>query len=178
MTLERPMFPPVDPTRRRFLTLAAVGGVATLAPAIAQAAPAKETSPALQTAIHALNDAHERLTIAQAASDAANDLFEEWERQNPSPESKKGRRRWIKKARAYHLTVTPKPWQALMDAEREYAAAQIAVANTPIAGTADMHAMATCSVIYDGEELARGNRAPIAQAVALECFRRGSAVQS
>src|SRR5882672_937800 len=27
MTIERPMFPPVDPTRRRFLTVAAIGSV-------------------------------------------------------------------------------------------------------------------------------------------------------
>ncbi len=27
MTIERPMFPPVDPTRRRFLTVAAVGSI-------------------------------------------------------------------------------------------------------------------------------------------------------
>ena len=27
MTIERPMFPPVDPTRRRFLTVAAIGSM-------------------------------------------------------------------------------------------------------------------------------------------------------
>jgi hypothetical protein len=37
MTIERPMFPPVDPTRRRFLTVAAAGAaaIATTAPAAA-----------------------------------------------------------------------------------------------------------------------------------------------
>jgi len=36
MTIERPMFPPVDPTRRRLLTIAATGATAlTLAPAAA-----------------------------------------------------------------------------------------------------------------------------------------------
>jgi hypothetical protein len=43
MTIERPMFPPVDPTRRRFLTVAAAGSIATLAPAVA--APASSTPP-------------------------------------------------------------------------------------------------------------------------------------
>ena len=27
MTIERPMFPPIDPTRRRFLTVAAIGSM-------------------------------------------------------------------------------------------------------------------------------------------------------
>src|SRR5258705_10183257 len=39
MTIERPMFPPIDPTRRRLLTIAAAGATAlTVAPA--RAAPA------------------------------------------------------------------------------------------------------------------------------------------
>src|SRR5713101_2396644 len=37
MTIERPMFPPVDPTGRRLLTIAAAGGIAGLHPAIAAA---------------------------------------------------------------------------------------------------------------------------------------------
>ncbi len=41
MTIERPMFPPVDPTRRHFLSVAAAGAAAlTLAPA--RAAPAAD----------------------------------------------------------------------------------------------------------------------------------------
>jgi hypothetical protein len=38
MTIERPMFPPVDPTRRRLLTIAAAGSIAGFSPAIASAA--------------------------------------------------------------------------------------------------------------------------------------------
>ena len=41
MTIERPMFPPVDPTRRRLLTVAAAGAVAAAIPTITlSAAPA------------------------------------------------------------------------------------------------------------------------------------------
>jgi hypothetical protein len=41
MTIERPMFPPVDPTRRRLLTVAAGGAVAAAIPtAVLAAAPA------------------------------------------------------------------------------------------------------------------------------------------
>jgi hypothetical protein len=39
MTIERPMFPPVDPTRRRFLSVAAAGSIAGFSPAIASALP-------------------------------------------------------------------------------------------------------------------------------------------
>jgi hypothetical protein len=43
MTIERPMFPPVDPTRRRFLTTAAGGAVAAAIPtATLTAAPAAD----------------------------------------------------------------------------------------------------------------------------------------
>jgi hypothetical protein len=41
MTIERPMFPPVDPTRRRLLTIAAAG----IAAALPVAAPANSTPP-------------------------------------------------------------------------------------------------------------------------------------
>jgi hypothetical protein len=41
MTIERPIFPPVDPTRRRLLTVAAGGAVAAaMSPAVLSAAPA------------------------------------------------------------------------------------------------------------------------------------------
>jgi hypothetical protein len=44
MTIERPMFPPVDPTRRRFLSVAA--GVAAAALPIAAAIPTSEAATA------------------------------------------------------------------------------------------------------------------------------------
>jgi hypothetical protein len=48
MTIERPMFPPVDPTRRRFLTVAAVGSIAG-AGSLAAAAMAPNDAPAAVT---------------------------------------------------------------------------------------------------------------------------------
>jgi hypothetical protein len=64
-----------------------------------------------------------------------------------------------------------------MTAETAFAEAQAAVASVPIAGIANVHAMAACSVIYDRVELNRHNRAPIARVVAQEYFRLGKAVQ-
>ncbi len=178
------MFPPRDSTRRRFLTIAAVGSVvgtsslaaAAMAPNVPQATPTAVPSPALRAAIRALDLAHADLIKAKAANTAAWDLSERWELDNPAPESKRGKKRWIRKARAYQLSVTPKPWQALMKAESDFDAAQIAVAMVPAGSAADIHAMAACSIIYDEVDLARRNTAPIGRAVAFELVQLGMAV--
>jgi hypothetical protein len=152
----------VDPTRRRFLTVAAVGsmaGAGTLAAAaftpndVPQAVtlPSGSSSPALRAAIGRLDEAHTELERAMEADYAANELFEAWERSQ---------------------------WHALMAAEQAFADAQIAVAAIPIASVADLHAMAACSTIYDEVELNRHNRAPIARVVAQELCRHGKAVLS
>jgi hypothetical protein len=61
MTIERPMFPPVDPTRRRFLSVA-VGGATVLT-----LAPARAAEPAVDP-IFAAIEAHRK---ADAAADVA-----------------------------------------------------------------------------------------------------------
>jgi hypothetical protein len=151
---------PIDPTRRRFLTVAAVGSVAG--------------ASTLAAAAFTPNDVPKAVTIPAPRSE----LFAAWERSHPQPKSKKGKRRWIKQMAAYHSEVTPASWHALMAAEQAFANAQIAVAAIPIASVADLHAMAACSTIYDAVELCRHNRAPIARVVAQEYFRLGKAVQS
>jgi hypothetical protein len=60
MTLERPMFPPVDPTRRRFLSVAA--GATALA-----VAPARAAAPAADP-IYAAIAVHRKAHIAHMAS--------------------------------------------------------------------------------------------------------------
>jgi hypothetical protein len=72
--IDQPMFPPVDPTRRRFLAVAAVASVvsavtlaaATQAAKVPQAVTTPQASPALRGAIRALGRAHTSLKIAQA----------------------------------------------------------------------------------------------------------------
>jgi hypothetical protein len=98
---------PVDPARRRFLTVAAVGsmvGAGTLAAAAltpndvpqAVTVPSGSSSPALRAAIGRLAEAHTELERAVEADYAANELFVAWERSHPQPKSKRGKRRWIK----------------------------------------------------------------------------------
>ena len=147
MTIERPIFPPVDPTRRRFLTTAAVGsivGAGSLAAAaftpndVPQAVtmPRGASSPALRAAIARLARAHEALIGAKATAEEAEAMWIDWEAQNPQPASKRGIRKWIRRGSAYHASVTAPSWQALMEAETAFAEAQDAVASVPIAGAA------------------------------------------
>jgi hypothetical protein len=89
------MFPPRDPTRRRFLTVAAVASVVSAGtPAsVPQAVTVPQASRALRDAIRALDHAHANLTIAQAANEEAEAMWNDWERQHPQATSKRGRRR-------------------------------------------------------------------------------------
>jgi len=64
MTIERPMFPPVDQARRHFLTVVASGTVAMIPTAVSATAPAVEP-------IYAAIDAHRQ---AVAAHDAVTDV--------------------------------------------------------------------------------------------------------
>jgi hypothetical protein len=178
---------PADPTRRRFLTVAAVGSMVSAGTLAAAAltpndVPQAVTMPApsleLRAAIGRLARAHEALIVAKANNDEADAMFADWEVKNPKPVSKRGTRKWLKRGCAYHLSVTAPWWQAMMEAEKTFAEAQAAAAGVPIAGLADVQALAACSVIYDHVELARHNRAPIAHVVVQEYFRLGKAVQS
>jgi hypothetical protein len=115
---------------------------------------------------------------AQATNEEAEAIWTDWEAQNPSPASRRGRRRWVRRADVHRHALVSKPWQDLMRAELVFALAQIDVALDPVTGPADLHAMADCAVTYDRVELARGNRAPIAIMMADEIMRLGSAVLS
>jgi hypothetical protein len=75
MTIERPMFPPVDPTRRHLLTIAAGGAVAAAMPVAALAAPAA-VDP-IYAAIEKHKKAIRALEIADAETDRLVALADE-----------------------------------------------------------------------------------------------------
>jgi hypothetical protein len=112
-----------------------------------------------------LVDALLRLILAQAANDHAETVSTTWEAENPMPTSKRGRRRWLKRLDAHRETFIPAAWQALMQAEADFTEAQTALAAVPIAGMGDLRIMIAAAELYDGIELCRINRAPIARAV-------------
>jgi hypothetical protein len=178
---------PVDTTRRRFLAVtafASAAGAGSLAAAamvpndVSKAVTVPSASPShrLRAAILQLAAAHETLICAQATNEEADAMWMDWKAQNPKPADKRARKRWLKKASSWQDATVVKPWQDLMTAEAAFVVAQDAVAETPIAGPADLQAMAGAAVVNDAALLARRNSAPIARVVALHYFRLGSAV--
>ena len=179
MTLARPMFPPVDPTRRHFLSQVAgvaAGGtvlaLATIPPASVAAAPATaldpaNASPALRTAARTLADAHDRLKEARAAFDAADKLPEEWRGLNPEPPT--GRRaikRWNRREREYRYSVTMPPWQAVLAAEDDFREARMAVAKVDAGDMGELNLKACLSFVYDAVYTSFPNAAVIGFSVA------------
>jgi hypothetical protein len=164
MTLERPMFPP---SRRGFLALTA-GAVAV--PTMAIAAPASPLqgpySPALVDASRALQDADESRKAAKAVYDVASAKASQWERQHPAPKSRKGIRKWLKKAGKVNDALVRPSWLELLSAEQAFSDAQKAFAKIPPADERDLMMMACHAVIYDEISMTRWNVAPISRVVA------------
>jgi hypothetical protein len=132
--IDRPiMFPPRDPTRRRFLAVAAFASVAGAGSLAAAAMAPNDVPPAvtlpigspshrLRAAIRQLAAAHETLIAAQADNEEADTMWMDWELQNPEPASKRGRRRWIRRAEVERHAMVAKPWEDLMTAEGVFVA--------------------------------------------------------
>jgi hypothetical protein len=156
------MFPPVNPTRRRFLTQAAgvaAGGaalaVATVSPALAKATPASlqaiiDGFPALKDAALALDDANDVLIAARAAERAIDDKLERWAEGHPMPQKRRAYRRWVgwcHKVRAESGIVPAR--KAVIAALQVYQAAQIAVAKVKPRDLNELALKATISVAFE-----------------------------
>jgi hypothetical protein len=160
---------PVDTTRRRFLTVAAIGsmiGAGSLAAVAmtpndvpkAVTVPSGSPSHRFRAAFRQLAAAHETLIAAQADNEEAEAMWTDWQRSHPQPRSNRATRKWIKKGSAYRQGITSPSWQALMRAELVFVLAQCEMALVPITSSADLHGMAVASAKYDRVELARVNR--------------------
>lgn len=68
MTIERPMFPPVDPTRRRFLTVAAVGSMIGAGSLAAAATAPNDVPKAVTTPTHNTPDAELTAAVTEIAT--------------------------------------------------------------------------------------------------------------
>jgi hypothetical protein len=128
-------------------------------------------SPALVDASLALQAAHDALQVAGVVYEAANAKAEAWERQHPQPKSRRGIRKWIKKAGKVHEAIVRPPWLELLSAEQAFADAQLAFANVKPADERDLCMMACHAVVYDTVELSRRNTAPISRVVARDLLR-------
>ncbi len=165
MTLERPMFPP---SRRGFLAMTA--GAAVVPVTVAIAAPASPLegpySPALVDASRALQAAHDSLKAVRAVYEAAEAKRDEWERQHPAPKSRRGLRKWLKKAGKVSDALVRPSWLELLSAEQAFADAQLAFAKVVPANERELVMMACHAAIYDEVTLTRRNTAPISRVVA------------
>jgi hypothetical protein len=115
----------------------------------------------------AMDDAHERLKEARAAFDAADLLPEAWRRANPEPTGCRALKRWERREHEYRYSVTMPQWQEVIAAEREFSAAQMAVAKIDARDMGELALKACLSGVYDRVHLARGHSAVIGFSVAL-----------
>jgi hypothetical protein len=170
---------PIDTNRRRFLTVAAGASVAAIAPTVtARAADSLPASQGMDAASDVLADAFLRLIVAQEVYARAEAASEKWEAEHRAPTSKRGRRRWLKRHNAYRETFIPAAWQALMQAEADFAEAQAALAAVPIACMDDFKTLIVSAELYDDIDLNRINRSPISRAVVAYVAEMGRGGQS
>jgi hypothetical protein len=184
MTLARPMLPPVDPTRRRFLTQAAAvagGGavlaLATVSPALAKATPASlqaiiDGFPALKEAARALDDANDVLISARAAEKAIDDKIELWIEAHPYPQKRRAHRRWSRWAKKVHDESGINPArEAVTAALGSYQAAQVAVAKVKPRDLNELALKATISVAYENGDTRPRHLLIIGRSVAWDACR-------
>src|SRR5882724_10833199 len=131
----------VVPSRRLFLSqaagLAAGGTVLAMAikPAPAAAAmptdlalSAAKASPALRTAITALNESSDRLKAAKVVFEADDLRMVEWSENHPKPKNGRALKKHWRKWRDQQIATTSVSWKALLDVEKDFRDAMIAVA--------------------------------------------------
>jgi hypothetical protein len=199
MTQARPMFPPVDPTRRRFLSatagLAAGGTAIALAfpPAPAAAAPlpalslparpldGTEASPGRGAAARALQEASDALDAAKAAFKIQDDLAVEWQKENPAPDNDRRKlKRWFRRERdRRQASAMRAAWDAQVAAEEAFEAAQIGVAKVEPRDTTDLVLKACLAfVVEEPANLTGRNAHIIARSAALNLATMASRVAS
>jgi hypothetical protein len=150
----------------------------------AAAAPAlaldpANASPALRAATIALDEAHGRLKEARGTFDAADKLPEEWQRLNPEPTGRRAIKRWNRREREYRYSVTMPPWEAVLTAEDDFRAAQMAVAKIDARDMSELALKACLSGVYDSVHTSwPNNPAVIGFSVALNLISLTMAVQS
>ena len=179
---------PVDTTRRHFLSQAAglaAGGtvlaLATVTPMPAAAAmptdlamSAAKASPALRTAVAALNESFDRLEAAKAVF-AADDLkMAEWTELHPepNPKNKRAQKKYWRRWRAAREVTVDESWAAQLEAEENFHAAKVDVASAPSRDYHDVMVKAATSVVYDRVRLAGlGSVAVIGYSVAIDLIK-------
>jgi len=153
---------PIDTTRRRFL---AVSGVAAAIGAGSLAAAAMATND-VPKATPVRPTQASGCSLLMRPTTRINGLIAAWDRDNPMPASRRGRRRNIKRAHAYYVAIKGfDVWQAVVAAENDFHDAQEIVADVECFSKEDLNLLVEASLMHDDRDISRGNRAPIARAV-------------
>jgi hypothetical protein len=121
--------------------------------------------PRYSGAVEDLAAVRARLEAARACYAVACRQIDRWEAENPKPASKRGTRRWLKRASKFSDAVSAERWQNVLIAESDFIHAQEAVAAIECAGPPDLRLLIEASAAHDGRQLSIINRAPIARAV-------------
>lgn len=147
-------------TRRQFSKwLAASAGCGAAAALPATAAPvgplgSSDARPELRDAARALDQAHERLKVAKTRFNADDLKLSDWRENNPEPLSKRGRKRWARRWREYQDATEGQSWRSQLEAERDFRAAQEAVAEIRPRDMRELALKACLSSVYDPVPLA------------------------
>jgi len=187
------MFPPVDPTRRRFLTVAAVGSVASAGTLAAAALTPSDVpravtippaaNPAFRQAMRKMETARRDWTAVREVFEAVMAPVAAWETLNPLPDSNRKRKKWRREHNAVSYTQPINAaWVTQVEAENAYRTAQREVAQVPAITRADILLKACLAATYDGAELSNRQEGIIAFSLAADIVRLelddGKAVQS
>jgi hypothetical protein len=183
-------FAPVS-TRRRFLTHAASGVATASVLALASAGPltaaktaparteldAAKASPALGTAIAALNESFDRLEAARAVFTADDLRMAEWSEMHPEPKNRRALKKHWRKWREMQAATTSVSWKAQIEAETDFQKAQVAVANVAPRDHHDIMVKAATSLVYDRTEMVgHGMVAIIGYSVASDLLKEHMAI--
>jgi hypothetical protein len=140
-------------------TAIAGAAVANAAAVISQpvfAAPAEsldapEASPALHDAVVALHESHERLEAAKARFTADDLKMVEWRSNNPEPAGGRAKKRYWRKWREMQAATEEESWHAQLEAQKDFEAAQMAVARVTPRDENDLVLKAAVAATYDKE---------------------------
>jgi hypothetical protein len=92
----------------------------------------------------------------------------EWRANNPAPLKGRAHKRWVRKWREYQDATEGESWQAQLEAEDDFRAAQMAVAKIRPRDMHELTVKACISGVYDKVQLACGSNAVIGYSVALD----------
>jgi hypothetical protein len=177
----------VDPTRRRFLTVAAVGSMVsagTLAAAalrpndvpqavtMTPAARIASASPAFAPAVRKMAAARQDWTAAREAVENSLAPVRAWEVLNPIPESNRKLKRCAPAAERRELHAVNRRGLAIPSRRGErLPCAQMEVAQIPATSRADILLKACLAATYDAEHLSRHQAGIIAFGLATDIVR-------